>query len=249
MLEPHLNARMRVQVVPQRIAEEVEAQHGQRHGESREEHEMGRVEEVGARVVEHRAPAWRGSGDAEPEERQRGFGEDDSAHADRGLDEQRLHHVGQDVAEEDARAAGSEGAGGFHVFALFDGEDLRADEARVAGPASDCEGEDEVLEAGAEEGGEGDGEQYAGEGQERIHSEDGEDVVDPAAFVAGEATDCEAERERDADYRDGDGEGEARSPEEARQGVAAQLVGAAPVVGGGALQAMQEVDGCRVGRG
>ena len=249
MLKPHLDAGVGVEVVAESVAEEVEAEDGEGHGEGREEHQMRRVEEVGAGVVEHGAPAWRGGWDAEAEEGERGFGEDDSAHADGGLDEQRLHHVGQDVAEEDARAAGSEGAGGFHVFALFDGEDLRADEARVAGPASDCEGEDEVLEAGAEEGGEGDGEQYAGEGQERIHSEDGEDVVDPAAFVAGEATDGEAEGERDADYRDGDGEGEARSPEEARQGVAAQLVGAAPVVGGGALQAIQKVDGCRVGRG
>lgn len=184
-----------------------------------------------AGVVEHGAPAWRGCGDAEAEERECGFGEDDASHSDGGLDQERLHHVGQDMTEEDARAAGSEGAGGFNEFALFDSEYLGADEACVSGPAADGEGEDEILEPGAEEGRECDGEQDSGEGQESVHGEDRQEMVDPSTVVAGEASDGEAKSERDADDGDGDSEGQARSPEEAGERVAAEFVGSAPVCG------------------
>ena len=105
---------------------------------------MRRVEEVGAGVVEHGSPTGRGRGNAEAEKGERGFGEDDSGHADGGLNQDGLHDVGQNVAEEDARAAGAERTGSLDVFAFADGHDLGADQTGVAGPSADGEGEDEV---------------------------------------------------------------------------------------------------------
>ena len=61
--------------------------------------------------------------------------------------------------------AGSEGAGGLHVFALAGGQDLGADQAGVADPSADDEGENQIPEAGTEEGDEGDGQQDSGERQ------------------------------------------------------------------------------------
>jgi hypothetical protein len=47
----------RVQAIAQRVSEEVEREDGEHDGEGREEDHMGRVEEVGAGVVEHGTPA------------------------------------------------------------------------------------------------------------------------------------------------------------------------------------------------
>ncbi len=44
---------------------------------------------------------------------------------------------GQNVADDDAQVAGAESAGGLDEFALARGEDLSADQARVADPASE----------------------------------------------------------------------------------------------------------------
>ena len=198
---------------------------------------------MGAGVVEHGSPTGCGGGDAEAEEGQRGFSEDDAGHADGGLNHDGLDDVGEDVAEEDAEWACAQCSGGVDVFTVADGHDLGADEARIAGPSTDGEGEDEVGEAWAEEGGEGDGEEDAGEGEEGVHGEGGEDGVDPAAEVACEAANGEAEGEGDGDDADGDGEGEARAPEEAGEGVAAELVGSGPVGGGRGLEAVEQVDG------
>ena len=174
-------------MVAQGIAEEVEAEDGAGNGDGGEEDEVRGVEEVERASLSMASPTWRGSGDAEAEKRESGFGEDDAGHADGCLDEDRLEDVGQDVAEEDAQAAGTERAGGIDIFSIAHGHDLRADEARIAGPSADGEGEHEVGESGSEKSGEGDGEQDAGEGEEGVHGEGGEGGIDPAAEIAGEA--------------------------------------------------------------
>src|ERR1700761_1269720 len=121
--EAYLDANARIEVITQRIADEVEAEHGEGHGQGREEHEVRRVEEMRTRVVEHRSPAWRGRWDAQAEEAERSLGEDDAAHADGSLHQQRLHHVGQDVTKEDAQAARSQSTRRFNIFALLYGHD------------------------------------------------------------------------------------------------------------------------------
>src|SRR2546427_9835903 len=100
---------------------------------------MGGIEQMGTAIVEHGPPAGRGRGDAETKETHGGFGEDSSGHADGGLHDDRLNDVGQNVADNDAQVAGSEGARGFDEFTLAGSQDLSANQAVVAHPTAQPE--------------------------------------------------------------------------------------------------------------
>jgi hypothetical protein len=63
----------RVERVPQPVADEVERQHAQRHRRGREEHQVRRLEQVRARIVQHRPPGGRRRLHAQPQEAQRGL--------------------------------------------------------------------------------------------------------------------------------------------------------------------------------
>ena len=119
------------------------------------------------------------------------------------------------------RSVAPDGAGGLDVFALLDGEDLGADEAGVVDPAGEGEREDEVGEAGAEEGYDGYGEEDSGEREEGVGEVDVDYRVGEAAVEAGEHAEDGAEGERDADDSDGDEERDAGSVESAGEDVAA----------------------------
>ena len=123
---------------------------------------MRRVEQMRAPVVEHGSPACGRRRHAEAEKTHGGFGEDRAGHANRGLHDHGLNNVGQNVAHDDAQIAGAEGAGGFDEFAFAGGENLSANQARVADPSAEREGEDEIEDAGAAECDEGDGDQNSG---------------------------------------------------------------------------------------
>src|ERR1035437_6545596 len=105
---------------------------------------MWRVEQVGAAVVEHGSDLGGGRRDAESEETHGGFGEDGSGHADRGLDNDRLNDVGQNVADDDAQITGPESAGSFNELTLAGSEDLSPNQARVADPSAKREREHKV---------------------------------------------------------------------------------------------------------
>ena len=203
---------------------------------------MGGVEEVGAGFVEHGTPAGGGGRDAEAEEAEGGFGENGSGHADGGLDDEGLEDVGQDVPGEEAKVGGAEGAGGFDEFALLDGHDLGADETGVTDPSGEREGEDEVAEAGADEGDEGDGEQDAGDGEEGVHGVDVEGDVGDAACVTGERADDEPEQEREGDDAESDGERDPGSEDAAGEDVATEFIGAEEMAGAGGKHAAAEVE-------
>ncbi len=151
-----------VEEVAEAVADEVEGEYAEGEGEGGEEHEVGGLEEVGAGVVEHGTPGGGGGLDAEAEKAEGGFGKDGGSHADGGLDDEGLDNVGEDMAEHEVEVSGTEGAGGLDELALLDGEYLGADEAGVVDPTGEGEGEDEVQEAGAEEGDQGYGQENAG---------------------------------------------------------------------------------------
>ncbi len=72
-----------------RVAEQVEGEDGSHDGQSGENDEMRRVEQVAARVVEHGAPTRHGREHAHSEEAQRGLGKDGPSHGDGRLNQQR----------------------------------------------------------------------------------------------------------------------------------------------------------------
>src|ERR1017187_595428 len=99
---------------------------------------------MSAAVVEHRSPTGGGWRNAESEETHGSFGEDGSGHADRGLDDDRLNDIGQNVADDDAQIAGAESARSFDELTLAGSEDLPPNQARVADPSAKREREHEV---------------------------------------------------------------------------------------------------------
>src|SRR5215472_14822758 len=79
-------AQLRVERVAQRVAEEIEGEHGEADGEAgKDGHPRRRLREVHRRAAEHEAPRRGGLLDAEPEKGERGFEED-------GLAEERGEH-------------------------------------------------------------------------------------------------------------------------------------------------------------
>ena len=125
---------------------------------------------------------------------------------------------------------------------LADGEGLGAGEAGVGRPGGDRDGDDRVVDAGAQRGDEGQGQDQAREGEEDV-GDPHQDGVEPAAGIACEGADQEADRADDDRDQGDDGERDARAPDDAGVDVAAELVGAEPVGGRGRLQALGEVLG------
>src|SRR5216683_8231193 len=73
-------AQARIEQIAQRIAEQVGAEHHEADGDAREDHQPGRGAHVfGRRFREHAPPGRMRLGDAEAEERERGFGQDRGA--------------------------------------------------------------------------------------------------------------------------------------------------------------------------
>src|SRR5208282_5327721 len=236
----------RVEEVAQGVADEVDGEDGEHHGQGREEHEMRRIEKVRAGVVEHGSPAGGWRGDAEAEEAHGGFGENGSGHADSRLHDDGLNDVGQDVARNNVEIASAESASGFDKFALADREHLRTDQAGVADPASERQSEHQIEDAGTAEGDEGDGDENAGEGKKGIHQHDIGEAVDGAAVITGKTADDEAEQKGTGDDAAADEERNTRAPDEAGEDVAAEFIGAAPMLRGGRLEAVGEIDVRRI---
>jgi hypothetical protein len=218
-----------IEVISQAVAYEVEGEDAEGYGGGGEDDEVGGFEEVGAGVVEHGSPGGGWGLDAEAEEAEGGFGEDGGGHAYGGLDQEGLEDVGQDVMEHEAEVAGAEGAGGLDELPLFDGEHLGADEAGVVDPAGEGKGEDEVQQAGAEEGDYGDGEEDSWQGEEGVAEVDVDDGVGEASVEACGHAKGDADGYGEGDYGDGDGERDAGTVDGAGEDVAAELVGTEPV--------------------
>ena len=144
----------------------IEREDGGHHGERGKHDEMRRVEEMAARVVEHRAPARHGREDADAEKAERGLGEDRARHRDGGLHEHRLENIRQKMTREDARVGCAERARGENVLHFLRLQNLRAGEPCVAGPAGDDQGENYFAEPGPEKCGERDGQKNSRETKE-----------------------------------------------------------------------------------
>src|SRR5450631_4498994 len=196
VLESSFDAGARIEIVAQRVAYEVETQHGQHHGERGKQHEMWRVEQVGAAVVEHGSPTGGRRRDAESEKTHRSFGEDGPRHSDRSLNDHGLNNVGQDVANDDAQVAGAESARGFDEFTFASGENLSANQARIPNPSAQRQRENQIEDARSTKGDEGYRQQNPWEREKRIHQDNIDEAVDAAPVISGDRTDDESQSER-----------------------------------------------------
>ena len=92
---------VRIEGVPERVAEQVDPHDGHEEGRAGEEREpVAGVHELPA-FGQHAAPGGDGEGDAESEEGEAGLGQDGARHAERGHHDERGADVGQHVAKHD----------------------------------------------------------------------------------------------------------------------------------------------------
>src|SRR5205085_4308422 len=130
-----LRLQSRVEGVTDGVAEHVRGEHGHEDRDPRQRDQEQGAEEVALGVGEHVAPAWRRRLDAEAEEVESGLDQDDLAHAQAGRDNQHRQHVGQQVAEHQARVPGADRPRGKDEVPLLHGQHLAAHQARDAAPA------------------------------------------------------------------------------------------------------------------
>ena len=132
------------------------------------EQNVRRVAEELTCLFDHRSPARRRRRNAEAEERKRRFGQDGARHAERRLNDQRLDRVRQNVRKQDPHIARAERLRGLDEIVFADLQHLPAHHARVADPADDARGGDELALSGAEKRDQGDGEQQAGKREKTL---------------------------------------------------------------------------------
>ena len=99
------------------------------------------------------------------------------------------------------------------------------------GNRHDADRDHHVLEPGAHDGDDHDGEQHARKGEEHVDQALGEEVERPAD-VAGEEPEGHADQETDGDGDEADTEREAGAPDDPGQHVPSELVGPEPVLAG-----------------
>ena len=100
----------------------------------------------------------------------------------------------------------AQGPGRSHVVAALQGKDLRPRETRVAHPAHRHQRNNDVVDAGAEDAGQGNGKEDPGERQEDIHDAHHSEIYPPSR-VARRATDQGSDRRGDGDDPDAHQEG------------------------------------------
>ena len=134
------------------------------------------------RVGEHFAPADRRRV-AEAEEAQARLGDHDARAGERRAHDQQVGDGGQDVPPHDVPAARAGDLGGLDVVCVFDEHDLRADDAREAGPAEGGKDDDDDDVARAEHVGHDDDQRQRRDDEQDVDDAH-DDRVHPAADVA-----------------------------------------------------------------
>src|SRR6185437_6926445 len=201
-LESFADAGAGIEEIAEAVADEIEGEDAERDSGGREEDEVGRLEEVGAGVVEHGAPGGGRRLHTEAEKAERSLGEDGSGHADGSLHQYRLDDVGQDVVQHEADITRAKRARSLHKLALLHRHDLAAYETSVIDPSRERERNDEVGETRAEEGDDGDREQNARQSEKGVGEIEIDNCVRPAFIEARDAAENAADKERGTDDRD-----------------------------------------------
>src|SRR5258708_5818768 len=152
------------------VAEQVEAENRKSDRKSGRGRKMrGDQQECAARV-EHVAPTGRGRKRSEAKERERGFGADYSADAERCLHGKRSDDARQQMAHQQSRLVCAKGFGREDVLALAQGQHFAAHYARVASPSHRSERDYKIDQAGSENGGQRYRKQDPGKGEDDVHA-------------------------------------------------------------------------------
>src|SRR5215204_1590354 len=107
------------------------------------------------------------------------------------------------MTRNDAPGRTAKSARGLNEIALAQGENLRAHQPGIAGPADQTEGEDHMMKSWAEHSGKSDGEKNAGKGEQHIDGAH-DRLIEPSADISGEGPEGEADGQRNCHGGDAD---------------------------------------------
>ena len=232
-----------VKGVAQTVTHKVEAQNGEQQADTGRDpdeqvvrHDVGVVD-----IVDDVAPGGKRVLDAQTQEGQRGFGQDGGAEAHRAGDDQLRDDVGDQMAEDAVPDLDAAGLGGQHELLLAQREDLAADQTGNARPAEEAQDQHQVhhalpgIDAHRVHGRtDDDDDGHRGDAVENI-DDTHNNVVDPAAEVAGDAAHQDAEGRFNDNNDEADDQRDTSAVHQAGQHVHTVRVGAEPVLfaGGG----------------
>ena len=191
---------------------------------------MGRLLGVlGGRDRQHASPRGIRLGHPEPEIGQGRLDEDRAPELGRAQHDERPDRVGQDVTERDSQVLEAQRARGLDVLHLADREHARADHAGRARDDRDRNRDDHVVNGGAEGGRHHQGQHEQGQSLKNVQDPLG-DQVGRSAGVAGEEPDDPPEHRAQQGRRHADNQRDARAVHDPRVDVAAEMIGAEPVL-------------------
>src|SRR5215469_8757502 len=137
---------LRVQGVAQPVAEQVDAERGEREGRTGKRGEPPRDVQKIAALRQHAAPRGRGRLHAESEETDRRLGDDERRELKARDHDDRRRDVGQYVTEHEPGAPHAERRRSLHEVALFHREHLAAHDASIHDPSGRRKAEDDVAQ-------------------------------------------------------------------------------------------------------
>ena len=224
-------AQLRIERAIEPVAEQVEGGDEQQQRQAGEERHPWREAQLALALEDHAPPAHRVL-IAEAEEAQARLGEDREAHQDRRVGDDRRQPVGDDVAREGAQMRGAGRARGLDIDTRLQAQHLCPHDSGRARPGGERDRDHRVFDARAEQR---DDQQHEEEGRDQ--QEDVEDPaqhrIGPAAEIAGQRSEHDAEQARDRRGDDGDEQGELRAPDQPREDVAPEIIGAEKMSGAG----------------
>ena len=154
------------------------------------------VEDEAAARRDHRAPFRQRRLRAEAEKAETGGGQDDAGHVERHAHDQRGDAQRHDVAQHDAERRGAHQPDRGDVVGIAHRQRFGARDAGIGRPGGDGDGEHRILDAGAERGDEGQRQDQLGKGEKDV-GDAHQDRIDPAAGIAGDGADQQADRRGD----------------------------------------------------
>jgi hypothetical protein len=188
---------------------------------------------VVAAVGEHIAPGGRGRLDAEAEKAERRLEDDHARHLEGAEHQRGAHDSGQEMPPQDALVPRPEPARGLHELLIAQHEHHAAGGARVHRPGGHREHDDDVPERRPQQGHDREREQDEREGELQVDAAH-DHGVEPAAVVAGEQPERDAEQSRGKDRGQAHRERDPRAVDDPAQDVAAQVIRAEPERGAAA---------------
>ena len=207
---------------------------------------MGRIEQVGAAVVEHGSPAGGWRRHAEAKKTHSRFGKNGARHTDCRLHDDRLNDVGQNVANHHAPVACAQSPRCFHILAFTGGKHLSPDQARIADPPAQRERQHQIENSRPAKRDESNGQQDSRKGEKGIHDYDVDEAINPATVIARNRAHHESQEKRARYHRAPHQHGNLCPVDQAGDDIPAQFIGAAPVHKRRARQAVRQVNRGRI---